>query len=52
MFIEVTFFADEMPKKPAINGWGHVVLYNGSGYIIEADPHIEKWDHYMKNHIQ
>jgi len=36
-------FADEMPKKPAINGWDHAALYNGSGYIIEADPHMENW---------
>jgi len=36
-------FADEMPKKPAINGWDHAALYNGSGYIIEADPHTEEW---------
>ena len=36
-------FADEMPKKPSIDGWDHAALYNGSGYIIEADPHMEKW---------
>ncbi|MBC7081825.1 MAG: hypothetical protein H5T44_06270, partial [Thermoplasmatales archaeon] len=36
-------FADEMPMKPIITGWDHAALYNGAGYIIEADPHMEKW---------
>ncbi|MBC7080679.1 MAG: hypothetical protein H5T44_00270 [Thermoplasmatales archaeon] len=36
-------FADEMPMKPIITGWDHAALYKGAGYVIEADPHMEKW---------